>query len=505
MANDYFNNATDLIPLTRARSGDVEANLSLVAQGFDKLPTPLALANNALGYVVDTGEVNAFVVPAPSTQTTLADGLGITFKAKLANTGPATLAVGAFGAKQLVRADGSPLVANDIFAGQMVVVRYNATTERFQYTQNAIASATAADASATAAAESESNAAASAAAAAASATAAAAAAAFSDSNPVVKGSLDETKQLRFEVDGLTTGTTRTITVPDENFTLAGRGANTFTGAQNEARAGDIPSAATVNLDAATGNLVHVTGTTAITGFILAAGAERDVVFDGVLTLTHSVSLLLPSAASITTAAGDRATFRGDSGGAVRCMHYTRANGMAVVASQAGVTLLATASAASVAAVDFTQFIDGTYEQYIFELINVVPSIANAKLYLRTSSDAGATFDAASGNYYESFFTAAFSATGAETAIRLGGAGSLSSTGSDGGITSHVTLFDPSSTTKQKHFHIQSAVSESANLVQQYIGAAMRRSVVAVNAVRFLFSSGDIASGKFKLYGINKAV
>lgn len=61
----------------------------------------------------------------------------------------------------------------------------------------------------------------SAAAAAASAAVAAGAAAFVDTNPVVKGSSDATKQVRFEVDGLTTATTRVLTVPDADMTLVG--------------------------------------------------------------------------------------------------------------------------------------------------------------------------------------------------------------------------------------------------------------------------------------------
>lgn len=42
---------------------------------------------------------------------------------------------------------------------------------------------------------------------------------FIDSNPLVVGSSDATKKVRFEVDGLTTGTTRVITVPDADITL----------------------------------------------------------------------------------------------------------------------------------------------------------------------------------------------------------------------------------------------------------------------------------------------
>jgi hypothetical protein len=68
----------------------------------------------------------------------------------------------------------------------------------------------------------------------AAAAQAAAGAAFDDANPVVKGSADATKQVRFEVDGLSTGTTRVLTVPNEDLTLAGRGANTFTGTQTGA-------------------------------------------------------------------------------------------------------------------------------------------------------------------------------------------------------------------------------------------------------------------------------
>ena len=43
---------------------------------------------------------------------------------------------------------------------------------------------------------------------------------------------DSTKELEFNVSGVTTGTTRTITVPDSNLTLAGANtAQTFTTAQ----------------------------------------------------------------------------------------------------------------------------------------------------------------------------------------------------------------------------------------------------------------------------------
>jgi hypothetical protein len=117
------------------------------------------------------------------------------------------------------------------------------------------------------------------------------------------------------------------------LTLSG---GTMTGALNEAAGSNVASAGTINLTTATGNLVHVTGTTTVTAITLGAGAERTVVFDGALTLTHGSSLLLPTAASITTSANDCAIFRGEASGVVRCIAYSRYDGTQVSTS-GGVT------------------------------------------------------------------------------------------------------------------------------------------------------------------------
>lgn len=117
--------------------------------------------------------------------------------------------------------------------------------------------------------------------------------------------------------------------------LLSRAGGTMTGALamsgaaiNETKGNDIASASTVNLDSATGNFVHITGTTAITAITLTSGRERTVVFDASLTLTHSSSLILPGQANITTQAGDVAIFRGEPTGVVRCVNYTRSSGAA---------------------------------------------------------------------------------------------------------------------------------------------------------------------------------
>lgn len=123
-----------------------------------------------------------------------------------------------------------------------------------------------------------------------------------------------------------------------------RAAITLSGAAvNEAQGADIASASTIDLDAATGNLVDVTGTTGITAITLSQGRERVVRFTDALTLTHGASLVLPGGANITTAAGDFAVFRGYASSIVRCVAYTRAAGTPVTGGMprgylAGLTL-----------------------------------------------------------------------------------------------------------------------------------------------------------------------
>lgn len=101
----------------------------------------------------------------------------------------------------------------------------------------------------------------------------------------------------------------------------------------EDQGADIPSGTTVNLGAATGNYVHIThsaGSTAITslgGATLPAGTRISVRFGisgGTLSLTHSLSLILPRSVNINVAHGDMAVFRKlhDSNAEWVCESYT---------------------------------------------------------------------------------------------------------------------------------------------------------------------------------------
>ena len=102
---------------------------------------------------------------------------------------------------------------------------------------------------------------------------------------------------------------------------------------------DIASAATTDIGSKDSETVNVTGTEAITSLGTAdAGVSRWVKFAGALTLTHNAtSLILPTGANITTAAGDTAYFKSEGEGNWRCYLYQPADGEALKISKTGYT------------------------------------------------------------------------------------------------------------------------------------------------------------------------
>jgi len=127
---------------------------------------------------------------------------------------------------------------------------------------------------------------------------------------------------------------------DHRQSVGGAGAGgTFTGgtltsALNEAPIVTIASAGTVNIGAAAANTISISGTTTITAFdSIADGARRLLYFQGALTLTHNAtSLILPTGANITTAAGDTAEALSLGSGNWRITSYQRKDGTALSAS-----------------------------------------------------------------------------------------------------------------------------------------------------------------------------
>lgn len=79
-------------------------------------------------YGADTGTANTYVVASPNPPVVgYAVGIGVSFTVANANTGASTINVSSLGAKSIVHADGSSLVAGDLVAGKIALVEYDGT------------------------------------------------------------------------------------------------------------------------------------------------------------------------------------------------------------------------------------------------------------------------------------------------------------------------------------------------------------------------------------------
>ena len=162
-----------------------------------------------------------------------------------------------------------------------------------------------------------------------------------DGTALGAGALPANAMFDVEVQDISTPTApvfhlQTVASPPINSGGTVTGTLTMSGAAiNEAVRVDVASATTTDIGAAASNYVRITGTTTITGLgTIASGVRRKVVFAGVLTLTHNAtSLILPTGANITTAAGDCAEFESEGSGNWRCTDYMRASGAAVMPLQ----------------------------------------------------------------------------------------------------------------------------------------------------------------------------
>jgi len=106
---------------------------------------------------------------------------------------------------------------------------------------------------------------------------------------------------------------------------------------------DIASAATVDIGAQLTNFLRVTGTTGITSFGTNYNGPRFLIFAGAVTLTHSATLVLPTAANIITAANDALIAVPISGG-WQVVAYQKADGSALSAPLIAATTAGTSTA-----------------------------------------------------------------------------------------------------------------------------------------------------------------
>lgn len=177
-------------------------------------------------------------------------------------------------------------------------------------------------------------------------------------------------------------------------------------------------------------------------------------------------------------------------------------------STSGFTLVEQHTASTSATLDFTTCISSTYDDYVIDLVNFLPATSAVNLLMRVSTDGGATYD--SGTNYNSnalqFLSGGTGTSGGgsgQTSFAV--AAGISVASGQPGVSGRLNFFNPGSSTQRKNLTGQVSFSD-VNGDPRLLGNAVAfqyQSNTAVNAFRFLMSSGNIASGTIRCYGLSK--
>lgn len=266
---------------------------------------------------------------------------------------------------------------------------------------------------------------------------------------------DITKKLALSLTGITTATTRTLTVPNYDGTIA-----TLAGAET---------------------LTNKSLQDSTTYIVDESDATKKAQFQ---------------ASGITTATTRTITLPDKSGTMAMTSDIT-----------SGLVLISTATASNSATVDFTG-LSSTYDEYLIELLNVIPATDGQVIYMRTSTNGGSSYDAGASDYKYAIqahtsANAAANDGGTGTEIRLTNNG-LGSDVNEVGASFSIRVIRPS-VAQYCQIHWVGGYVTDAGLIVTAQGTAQRQSAADVDAIRFLIGSGNIESGEFKLYGLRKTV
>jgi len=304
-----------------------------------------------------------------------------------------------------------------------------------------------------------------------------------------------------KTDALTSVTTNT----DLTLSANGTGGVKVSDYFQLTKGADISSATSLTLGT-DGNAFDVTGTTTITSIATQGiGSHITLHFDGALTFTHhSTNLILPGAASITTAAGDIAVMYEYASADWRCVSYTKASGAAVVAGGGAWNLIGTSVASTSASLTVTG-LDSTYDTYAIAISDMVPATDNVNMYFRLGDSGG--IDSGSTDY--SYAGRGHREDGSPSDVDSTGAAQIEFCGSSGnasgeGFGAMMYLHRPGDGTTKPMITWDAIVSDINGLLTHHYGGGMRDTVIAVDRVQVLINTGNIASGRLTVWGLAHA-
>ena len=164
-------------------------------------------------------------------------------------------------------------------------------------------------------------------------------------------------------------------------------------------------------------------------------------------------------------------------------------------------LISTATASTSATIDFT--LSSSYKSFEIRCISVVPSTDFVGMWVRVSTDGGSTFASGASDYiYQRYYqngSSSFpSLSAADSKIILLGSGI--GNGSGRYFNSIIRVYDASNSSINKNITAEFHMYRSDSVYTLGILNGVYQFNTAINAIRILMSSGNIASGTFELWG-----
>jgi hypothetical protein len=186
------------------------------------------------------------------------------------------------------------------------------------------------------------------------------------------------------------------------------------------------------------------------------------------------------------------------------------------AGAGALVLLESHTASASATLDFTTrnaagqsgaTIQADYDHYVIVIHRIVPATTNVDLLFRVSNDGGSSFISSGYFYAGHHWTSAANfqngATG-QAQMPLSGSGTGIKNDSGWGVCGRLELMAAGTSQHSRLFGQINFVRDSDSIMQgvNHSGLAVSTSP-GIDAFRFYFSSGNIASGTIRIYGVSK--
>ena len=178
---------------------------------------------------------------------------------------------------------------------------------------------------------------------------------------------------------------------------------------------------------------------------------------------------------------------------------------AAAPASGALVLLEEHTASTSAALNFTSWLNSEYDTYIVEFLYLVPDTGDVSLVLQYSTNGGSSYDTTGGHYgwansYVGTSAAGQFSSSSDSSITLANAYATGD-GNAGGSGS-IRIFIPTTSTSPTVSLAETVgFPGGGNNYYRYSSMGVYTPTTAVNAFRLLFSSGNIATGIARVYGL----